>query len=243
MRQQVLEGTHWFVALVDAVGQWQTPAETFDGRQYAYLVGGDAFDWLVLAERLIEETDDLVPDDEAEALLFEGRWPMEMADDEFAERLGQSKHRAHLNYLYGVLVEEALQLSVEEEVHKENFLGGVGTDQLYRDIAMSRVYGAPLAILVDEYRDTTGAVITDRIGYHEWKCFTYFLFKRRMKNQDPARMASDTRKGLAHLSRMELAVTERRHPKVERRLATEARRAAGDRAGRAQARKAGSKLL
>jgi hypothetical protein len=32
--------------------------------------------------------------------------------------------------------------------------------------------------------------------------FTYWLFKHRVNNSDPARVASDTRKGLAMLSRL-----------------------------------------
>ena len=37
----------------------------------------------------------------------------------FGEAIGPAKHRAHLNYVYGVAVEEALQLVIEQEVLKE----------------------------------------------------------------------------------------------------------------------------
>ena len=43
-----------------------------------------------------------------------------------------------------------------------------------------------------------------------WQDFTYWLFRFRLKRQDKARVASDTRKGLAMLTRMELAVSQRR---------------------------------
>ena len=49
------------------------------------------------------------------------------------------------------------------------------------------------------------------IALGEWKAFTYWLFKQRLRRQDKARVASDTRKGLAQFTRMELAVSERRH--------------------------------
>src|SRR4051812_1473545 len=61
MRQQVLDGTHWFEAVLDAIGRWRLPEERVGNRTYRYLTGGDAFDWLLLAERLIDEMPDLVP--------------------------------------------------------------------------------------------------------------------------------------------------------------------------------------
>lgn len=225
-RQDILAGEDWFVALVEAVGRWTVPEEVYDGRHFAYLIGGEAFDWLVLAERLLEEVDDLVPEKEAEGLIFEGRWPVDMDDDEFASKLGQSKHRAHLNYLYGVLVEESLLLSVEEEVHKENFHRPWGQTSLYHEVAFQRIYGHPRAELLDEFRDTTGLELRDRCEYQGWKAFTYFLFKQRIKGQDPARVASDTRKGLAQLNNMELAVTERRSTRPRRSVAKAAAEAA-----------------
>ncbi|HSP55386.1 MAG TPA: hypothetical protein VLS25_07340, partial [Dehalococcoidia bacterium] len=69
MRASVEGGEHWFPALMTAVRNWPLPVEEVDGRVYRYLVGGEAFDWLLLAERLCDEIVDLVPEDEAEALL------------------------------------------------------------------------------------------------------------------------------------------------------------------------------
>ncbi|MFQ5382690.1 MAG: hypothetical protein ACE5EF_13875 [Dehalococcoidia bacterium] len=226
-RQDIISGEHWFVALVDAVGRWRLPAEVYDGRRFSFLIAGEAFDWLVLAERLLEEVEDLVPETEAEALVFDGVWPVDMDDDEFAERIGQAKHRAHLNYLYGVLVEEALLLSVEEEIHKENFHRPWGANGEYHEAAFQRIYGRPCSELLDEFRDLTGTEIRGRCDYQAWKAFTYFRFRQRIKGQDPARVASDTRKGLAQLSRMELAVGERRDRKRGRRVARTAAKAAG----------------
>jgi len=70
MRQEILAGTHWFEALLDAVGRWRLPEETVLGREYRYLIGSEAFDWLLLAERLLGEVVDLVPPIDRDALLF-----------------------------------------------------------------------------------------------------------------------------------------------------------------------------
>ena len=210
MRQAILAGEHWFDALLEAVGHWRLPSERVGGRDYEYLVGGEAFDWLVLAERLLDAVTDVVPASEVEALLFDGAWPLEIDDDEFARRIGPAKHSAHLNYLYGVLVEEALQLHVEEEIHKEARCRAWGIDPRDDEGMYRRVYGLPLPELRALYYEETRTLLPEEIGLAGQRAFTYWLFKLRMKRQDKARVASDTRKGLAQLSRMELAVSQRR---------------------------------
>ena len=210
MRQAVTEGQHWFEALLDAVGRWRMARETVRDREYSYIIGGDAFDWLLLAERIIDEIGDIVPPRESHAQLYYGRWPIDIDDEEFAARLGQTKYSAHLNYLYGVLVEEALQLFVEEEIHKESRSRAWGQDPR-EDLSMyGRVYGNSRQALLSKYYEDTGVLLGEKVPYADWKAWTYWLFKQRLKLQDKARVASDTRKGLAQLSRMELAVSTRR---------------------------------
>jgi hypothetical protein len=213
MRQQVRDGVHWFEAVLDAVGRWRMPGERIGERLYCYLTGGDAFDWLLLAERLLDEMPDLVSPKDANALLFDGRWPLPIDDAEFARRIGAAKYSAHLNYQYGVVVEEALQLSIEEEIHKENRSRPWGPNREDEDM-FERVYGKPFREIADLYYASTGAALKARLGYAEWKEFTYWLFKQRLQRQDKARVASDTRKGLAQLTRMEMAVSDRRRGAV-----------------------------
>lgn len=211
MRQAVLDGQHWFAALLDAVGRWRIPDETIGDRSYHYLVGGEAFDWLLLAERLLDEMPDVVPARERDDLLFFNRWPEDIDNDEFTHRLGAAKHSAHLNYLYGVLVEEALQLAVEEDIHKENRHRVVGQDRRVDETMYERVYGKSRQELFAQFYEETGRMLRGDVAYDEWKEFTYWLFKLRLRRQDKARVASDTRRGLAQLTRMELAASERRH--------------------------------
>jgi hypothetical protein len=210
-RQALLGGQNWFEALLDAVGEWRAPVEYVSGRRFQYVYHGEAFDWLLLAERLLEAVPGLVPADDADALVYEGRWPFDIDDDEFARRIGPVKHRAHLNYLYGVLVEEALQLAVEEEIHKEHRCQPWQNTARVQEIMFERVYGFEHEDLFAKYYEETGIMLRGDVDYGDWKAFTYWLFKLRLKRQDKARVASDTRRGLAQLTRMELQVSERRH--------------------------------
>ena len=64
---------------------WTLPAEEFHGRQFTYLVQGEAFDWLLLAERLCYEVDGFIPTREKEELLFHGILPAEIIASEDAD--------------------------------------------------------------------------------------------------------------------------------------------------------------
>ncbi len=213
LRQAVAAGTHWFPALLDAVALWQLPEETVGDRRYCYLIDGEAFDWLLLAERLTASLDGAVPEEEREALLFHGCAPIDLDVEAFKSALGTAKHTAHLNYLYGVTVEEALQLAVEEELHKERFAQcGTRCPPVDEEVSQ-RIYGKGRTELLDCFREERGLQSSDSIAYSDLKAFTYWLFKYRLRNCDRARVASDTRKALSQLARLERA-RRRSHKRV-----------------------------
>jgi hypothetical protein len=214
--RDVRGGTPWFDALLHAIATWDVHAETVDERDYRYLYGGEAFDWLVLAERLCNAGLDAgsLPQLEVEALLLEEQLPQRMDEETFKERLGPAKYRAHLNFLYGIRLEEALQLTVEERIHKER--GGSILTHDRRGDSMNdvfrRIYGDDRDTLLHEFRSSEERPQLDRISLTELKEFTYWLFKRRVAVQDPARVASDTRLAMLTLQRLEEARNARRGP-------------------------------
>src|SRR5688572_31892722 len=83
LRETIEAGEHWYVALLRSMARWTAADETCDGRYYRYLIGGEAFDWLVLAERLIDELGDVVGQEERDGLLFSNHPPLEMSEEEF----------------------------------------------------------------------------------------------------------------------------------------------------------------
>ena len=201
LRELVESGErHWFTAVLEGAGQWPLAEEEVDGHRYCYLIGGEAFDWLLLAERLCEALADVTPEDEREALLMHGRFPMEVSEEEFRRLLGPAKHRAHLNFFYGVKVEQALQLGVAQEVHKEQLCQVWENGHIDEEVC-SRIYGATRQELLEKFRQT-GGLSGDELSPGDLHEFTYWLFRHRVNNADPARVASDTRKGLAMLAQM-----------------------------------------
>ena len=210
LQEAVGAGQDWFSALLQAVADWEAPEEIVDGRRFRYLIGGEAFDWLLLAERLLEGLDGAVAADEREALLFFGRPPRPLDPDEFKRAIGDAKHRAHLNFVYGVSVEEALQLAVEEEVLKERCLrSGWGETEAVEQQVFERLYNKGCDELLASFREERALPPGDEISYSDLRAFTYWLFKYRVTQGDPARVASDTRKALAQVSRLEVAARRR----------------------------------
>lgn len=205
LRESILGGEAWHIALLEAIGRWTLPEEHLNGRRHRYLVDGEAFDWLLLSERLCQEIADIVPGEEVEALLFRGELPAEVSDDEFTELIGSAKYRAYLNYYYGVTVERSLLLAVEEDVLKERQAHVFCSCDADSADAFVRLYGATQESLLSRFRTQKGYVSSGTITLDQLQEFTYWLFKFRLKNCDKARVASDTRKGIEHLERMRKA--------------------------------------
>ena len=206
-REQVAAGAPWHRALLTAMGRWTLPEETWQGRRYKYIVGREAFDWLLLAERLCAEAGDAIPLEEVELLLFHGILPEPIESDELRSLLGASKHQGYLNYHYGIVLEEALQLAAEESIRKRHIARGyvetgTGSEELVED-AFRHLYNDSRSNLLNEFRRSAGLAQRRSFSLTDLKEFTYWLHKRRVNYWDPARVASDTRLAIRRLSALQ----------------------------------------
>ena len=199
-------GVDWPTAMLQAMSMWRTVTETIGDRRYSYFIGSEAFDWLLLAERLCDAAGNLIPQDERDTLLFSGRFPESFDSEQFKELLGVHKHSGFLNYYYGVVVEEALQLAVEREVHKRAVSNGNQYQDDFSEEAFFRIYRRTRTELLDDFCEEMGYTNEGVISLSQCKEFLYWLFKYRMYISDKAKVASDTRKGIAQLQ--EIADTQ-----------------------------------
>lgn len=199
LKNGIAEGRNWYMALLEAVRLWSNPEEDFEGRHYQYLVDNEAFDWLVLTERLFEELDGLIPEKDRTNLLFFGIPPIELSKDQFRNLIGPSKYQAHLNYFYGILVEKFLLLAMTEEIRKKKRVLGLNNDNGVVDEAYQRIYGATQSALLKQFRKERHYRQLRSIRLSELNEFTYWLFKYRIKTRDKSRVASDTKKALTKL--------------------------------------------
>jgi hypothetical protein len=200
LEQAIASGKQWYIALLEAIGLWVTYEETYNERTYRYLIDGEAFDWLLLAERLCQSVDRLLPYDEKVALLFYGKPPLKLTRERFKDLIGSSKYHQSLNYFYGITVEAALILVVQEEVRKESRIWGYNGERDTVNEVYRRIYGANKSALLKRFRWEKDYPQLRSISLTEVKEFTYWLFKYRLKQCDKARMASDTKKALNWLN-------------------------------------------
>ena len=200
LKAAIIDGKHWYLALLEAIGKWAEAEELHHGRRYCYLIAGEAFDFLLLAERLCGAVDGLLPDEDKTALLFQGRPPLRLTEGEFKELIGSGKYQQYLNFFYGVTVEEALFLVVQDEVRKERRSAGFNNESDVVNEVYRRIYGATRGVLLKRFRKERGYPHRKSICLAELKEFTYWLFKRRLQQCEKARIASDTKKALNWLS-------------------------------------------
>jgi hypothetical protein len=201
LKQAIGSGKHWYLALLGAIGLWASPEEDFNKRSFVYLIDGEAFDWLLLAERLCGTVDGLLPEDERNNLLFHGIPPLQLDAASVKELIGDQKYAQYLNYFYGVTVEEALLLAVQETVDKERLAQGLHQKYPSHDEPYIRIYEADREELLNQFRREKRRPQRQSTSLTEMKEFTYWLFKYRLKRCEKAKIASDTRKALDFLVR------------------------------------------
>jgi len=194
LKGHVKAGKNWYTALLEAISMWRSTEEEHKGERYLYLVGGQAFDWLRLAERLCDEISEAIPEDELTNLLFFDRPPVEISEAEFKTALGPAKYRAYLNYLYGVLTEQALLLATIYEVRKASIVPLSPEEEAAR--AYKGIYRAELSDLLNAFQKEMKYPHRKSLTLTELKEFTYWLFRYRVKTSEKPRLASDTKKAL-----------------------------------------------
>ena len=202
LEQAIKGGKHWYIALLEAIELWTSAEETDNERTYRYLIAGEAFDWLLLAERLCHAVDGSLPDDEKTALLFHGKPPLDLSREEFKGLIGSIRYHQCLNYFYGIIVEEALVLAVQAEVRKEWRTLGYANEYDTTDEAYRRIYGAGKVALLRQFRREKGYPQVRSTSLTVLKEFTYWLFNYRLNNCDKTKVASDTKKALKQLKYM-----------------------------------------
>ena len=118
LKESLARGKDWVPALLEAISLWTLSEEVVGDKHYRYLLDGEAFDWLLLAERLLSEVDELINQDGKRDLLTTGDISKIVSDEQFKTILGVENYSVYVNYWYGFVVEQAIIKSVEEEETK-----------------------------------------------------------------------------------------------------------------------------
>jgi hypothetical protein len=198
---ELATGKHWYLALLETIGLWTDETEVVNGRDFQYLIEGEAFDWLLLAERLCDTVESLIPNQAKNDLLFHGKPPLPLNPDQYKNLMGEAKYHKYLNFFYGITVEEALVQAIREEVRKERRSNFWNNNTSEEEEVFSRVYDEPYSTLLRQFRKEKHYHLLSNSNLTEVKQFTYWCFKHRLRTSEKARVASDTQKGLLWLKK------------------------------------------
>ena len=199
LKNSIINGTSWPQALIQTMAKWPFPYETFKGRRYVYLIDGECFNMLLLAERLIPEVKELISFTDIENLLFKGTFPSDFDLSTLKHELGITKYRGHVNFFYGVVVEEILQYIVEKEIEKRFYSNGMATITNFDEETFQHLYKSKFNALYMKFCADKLTMKSKKPYFNDYIEFTYWLFKHRVNISDGAKIASDTKKALKHL--------------------------------------------
>lgn len=210
----------WRDHIFDATSRWHLPAEVVsDDDEYVYLVGGEAFNWRRLAERLAWHIELLLPDKLAAELrawveadhIFGG-----IDESDFRRILGSDKWRAYLNYFYGITLERCLLVYAGNRIGKLEFSRGRQVSDDCLDDAYVALYDATEPELWARFVAETDAEEAGASHSDETRStaqddeFTYWLFKRRIASTYQVNVAHEVKHGLELFDKVGSADERRR---------------------------------
>jgi hypothetical protein len=195
----VKNGEDWILSLLRLISVWTLPSENYLGIEYKYLILGEALDWLSLANRLSLGVKEYIDEKELENLLVKGKLPDRFLTEDFKTLLGPIKYGYYLNYWYGVVIEEGIQNSIEKDVRKRHIALCFQDNEELSEQVFEQLYGINRKTLVRIFMNELNKNDHADMCTTELIEFTYWLHKLRINKWDPARVASDTKRGILEL--------------------------------------------
>tara|TARA_Y100001934_G_C12292879_1_gene745772 strand:- start:913 stop:1590 length:678 start_codon:yes stop_codon:yes gene_type:complete len=205
MAKSINNGIPWPNALLNTISNWSTPEEIFEGKKFQYFISEEAFDLFLLAERICisPKIKNLIPSDEITNLVVQNKFPPSFDTKKIKTILGFEKYRAHMNFFYGITIEETLQLATELEIYKNKASIGIANSTVTLEEIFNKIYGDSDINLIKKFFKSKNKRTKKKFSLTEYKELTYWLFHFRIQNSDKAKLASDTKKAIKQLKSME----------------------------------------
>ncbi len=209
--------TNWKTAFLETVAAWPIENERVYGETFHYFIGGEAFNWKRLAERIATQLDEEGSTTFPAEKIFE--WIESsgvfggISENEFRRILGVDGWRAHLNHFYGVHIEQCLIAAVQSRIQKQRYSSGMPPSDDASDRAYLGLYEESEQDLWQEFTTENADRLSDLIAESPDETrsialdeeFTYWLFKRRIEYTNAPQVAAETRRGLDMMSRIDAA--------------------------------------
>ena len=207
----------WQAAVLKTVAAWPKQNELLNGQPFHYFIGGEAFNWKRLAELIatqIADTDtDFIHADQIFKWIDSTGVFGGINEQEFRRILGVDAWRAHLNYFYGVHIEQCLIAAIQSRIQKKRYSAGMPPSDDASDRAFLGLYEETEQDLWQTFLELNSERLADLIAGSTEESrtvaldeeFTYWLFKRRIEHTNAPQVAAETQRGLDMLNRIKNA--------------------------------------
>ncbi|PZC40750.1 MAG: hypothetical protein DK305_000378 [Chloroflexi bacterium] len=184
-------------AILTIIGRWAVKEEIVDNVNYQYWINDEVFNWLFLASRILDASKDLIEIDLSLSFLF-NTYILPGGDQTILTRaFPPYKYKAHLNFLYGVLLEESIIIVNDMQGNKEA-LSGL-TKNFKNDSTYLILYGYTYDEFIRLYEYENKLHITQFNSLNDYYNFLYWSWQYRIKNSTPEKIAYDTHTGISYL--------------------------------------------
>ena len=212
----------WQAAFIKTVASWPKENERVHGAMFHYFIGEEAFNWKRLAEliatRVSTNGDRNVTSDRIFEWIDTTGVFGGISEQEFRRILGVDAWRAHLNYFYGVHIEQCLIAAIQSRIQKRRYASGMPPSDDASERAYLGLYEETEQTLWDQFLECNSVRLAELIAESPEKTrtialdeeFTYWLFKKRIEHTNAPQIAAETQRGLAMLNQIRSA-DERRN--------------------------------
>ena len=172
------EPKDWQISILNEISNWDMNNKK--QKDLEYLIFGEALDWKLLAEIISYNKNGFI-DDKLD------RWL------NFCDSI--------ISFYYGVIVERSLIIDTQEKYYKKNIGAGIPPNENFCENVFTDLYNLTYSNLREDYNKNFSINQDNKLSnflYDENK-FTYWLFKIRILNSQPEKLASDTKRGLDRL--------------------------------------------
>lgn len=165
-----------------------------------YWIFGEALDWKLLSVNFISHHYNHLKDEIEQWLDFSD--PLGGFTEEEIKNITNAKiYRSIVSFYYGVIVERALIIDIQEKCYKNKISSGIYPNENSCNFFFVDLYGLSYSELCTQYNNFF--LDESNKNFHrtisDENRFTYWLFKYRISNSEPEKLASDTRRGLDRL--------------------------------------------
>jgi len=185
---------HTFLKII---GHWPLKSEIIGDMDYQYWINDEAFNWYLLASRIIFSVKDEQNIKKLDHFLSTVHFLPGSDQRIMINLFPPDKYRAHLNFIYGVILEEVIICFNEMEKNKDVLNQFNVTDSI--NLVYLNLYGMDYTEFIRLYEFETKTKLDQFDTLHSYYNFLYWSWKYRLMKSTPEKIAYDSQSGINFL--------------------------------------------